>query len=796
MNRFLILLSAMLISVSLSGQDLRYSEVNISLSGKTIHQLASLGIPLDEGDMTREGTVRMILSEEELSRISQAGFSYETVTGDYSAFITERNTRLASLIESINHEIKDGMLTGGDYPVPQGFELGSMGGFYTLEEAYREMDSLHNAYPDLVSEKAVFNNTTTIEGRPIYYLKISDNPNVNEDEPRVLYDGLTHAREPIGMQQLFYFMNYLLEHYATDPEIQYLVNNVEMYFIPVMNPDGYHHNQMTNPIGGGMWRKNKRNNGDGTYGVDLNRNYGYMWGYDDQGSSPVTSDETYRGNGPFSEPETQIARDFCNDKDFKLALNYHSHGNVCLYAWSYITALTPDSTIFTKYSDLLTRDNTYITGTSGEVLYNTNGDMNDWLYGDVTQHPLTISFTPEIGGSSDGFWPLATRIIPLSQENMLANLLLAHLSYRYAEVRDESDAIIGDREGYFPFKITRYGLDSNGQYTVSIQPVDPAVITSVGNPVTFTSLALFESAVDSISFTLSPDLPVGEAFQFLLQINNGFYTHTDTITRYFGPPLVAFSDDGSSFSKWSSSKWNTTTKHYFSPSSSITDSPSGRYSNNESNSVIMQEFVDLSNSPVAVIEYMAWWDIENGLDYVQVAGTSATSFVPFAGRYTHPGGPAQATGEPVYDNVMNEWVKEQIVTTDYAGKDLLLRFTLNSDSWGTADGFYFDDMKITVIDMSCTGIDTPGAEGAWFSQPAPNPSDRMTSFRYRLPEGSTGPAWLKVYDLRGMEIYTEKVETRSGSITLNTLDLERGVYLCRLETAGFISPVRKLLIIH
>jgi carboxypeptidase T len=796
MNRLITTLAVLLFSASLFGQVMKYSEVNVSLSGKPLSALAALGIPVEEGSMVREGTLKIILSAQELTKLAQAGFTWVVLTDDYSATITERNRQLASTITEINSQIKDGTLSSGSYAVPQGFELGSMGGFYTLEQAYEEMDSLHDLYPDIVSAKAQFNTTTTIEGRPVYFMKISDNPDVNENEPRVFYNGLTHAREPIGMQQLFFFMNYLCEHYATDPEIQYLVNNTEMYFVPVMNPDGYHQNQVTNPIGGGMWRKNKRNNLDGNYGVDINRNYGYMWGYDDIGSSPNTYDETYRGTAPFSEPETQIARDFSNDKDFKLALNYHSYAGLMLYPWSYITAQTPDSVKFMTWADMLVRDNQFTTGTPGSVLYNTNGDANDWMYGDITLHPELFSFTPEVGNDNDGFWPLASRIVPLSQQCMLTDLLLAHLSYRYAEATDESPVIIGDRQGYFHYQLKRYGLDNDGEYTVSIQPLDNTVITSTGAPKTFSGLDLFETADDSVSYVISPDLPIGSEFKFLLQVNNGFYTHSDTITKYFGPPMVVFTDDCSDFSNWTSTKWNTTSAKFFSPPKSITDSPSGNYANNENNSVTMVNPVDLLDSPVAVIEYMARWNIEKGFDYAQVKATAGLNYVPLAGKYTHTAGPNQPAGQPVYDGIRNDWVKEQIVTTGYVNQDITLRFTLRSDTWTTADGFYFDDLKVIVIDMSGVGIDTPPAEGAYLSEPTPNPAGSNATLRYRLPEGYAGQAWLKVVDVRGTAVCNEKIEIPKGEITLNTSGFAPGVYLCRLEATGITAPVRKLLVIR
>src|SRR5690606_22160109 len=149
------------------------------------------------------------------------------------------------------------------------------------------------------------------QNRPIYMVKISDNPDLNEDEPRVLYTAMHHAREPQSMMTLIYFMYYLLENYNSDPSVKYLVDNRELYFIPIVNPDGYEYNRQTSPGGGGMWRKNRRNNGS-SYGVDLNRNYGPMayWNAPGGGSSTSPSSDTYRGTAPFSEPEISSIKDF------------------------------------------------------------------------------------------------------------------------------------------------------------------------------------------------------------------------------------------------------------------------------------------------------------------------------------------------------------------------------------------------------------------------------------------------------------------------------------------------------
>ncbi len=117
---------------------------------------------------------------------------------------------------------------------------------------YQILDSMALLYPNLITVKQAISPINSIQGRPIYYVKISDNPNVDEPEPEVLYTALHHSREPASLSQLIFFMWYLLENHSTDPDVQFLVNNTELYFIPCVNPDGYEYNKTTNPI----WRWN------------------------------------------------------------------------------------------------------------------------------------------------------------------------------------------------------------------------------------------------------------------------------------------------------------------------------------------------------------------------------------------------------------------------------------------------------------------------------------------------------------------------------------------------------------
>ncbi len=211
--------------------------------------------------------------------------NYEILINDWKAYYHS----LPKLTEAEKEMVK--IKSAQDFGVT-GFGFGSMGGYYTLAEIEADLDEMFQLYPSLITQK--FSIGTSIEGRTIWAVKISDNPNISENEPAVGFDALVHAREPQSMATQMYFMWYLLENYGTDPEATYLVNNREIYCVPCFNPDGYEYNRQTDPNGGGYWRKNRRDNGGGCYGIDLNRNFGYMWGYDNIGSSPDPCSETYQ----------------------------------------------------------------------------------------------------------------------------------------------------------------------------------------------------------------------------------------------------------------------------------------------------------------------------------------------------------------------------------------------------------------------------------------------------------------------------------------------------------------------
>lgn len=787
MKRSFLLFLVLNISLAAFAQVEKYSRIKIKVDPSELRSLASKGIPADAGYYDFKEMVYVAeLSQREVGKLSGLGFETEVVIDDLSQWYIERNTG------ADNEEIvAQARLATSDYPVPEDFELGSCGGFYTIDQCYAELDNMAALYPDLITVREPVADITTFEGRSMYYVKISDHPNDSEGEPQVLYTGMHHAREAIGMQHQIYYMYYLLENYASNQEIRDLVDNTEMFFIPILNVDGYAYNIETNPNGGGMWRKNRMDNGDGYYGIDINRNYGLAWGYDNEGSSPFTWDETYRGTAPFSEAETQMIKEFCETHNFKLALNYHSYSNLLLYAWGYIPEISIDDAVFAEYAKNMTVDNHYIYGPACTTIYPTNGGSDDWMYGEQDTKEKILAYTPECGNDYDGFWPSTSRIIPICQENMIQSILAARYAGTYGKLMDQTPLIIPEKEHYASFDLTRLG-QTPANYKIYIEPLGDA-FESVGDTITISGMEVLQMASDSIPFTLASHVKSGDTIHFVIILNDGFITYRDTLEKYYGTPVNLFSDDLSTTDNWSGT-WALSSVFPWSSPSCMTDSPLGNYPNNTTKSTQLIEPVMLTNASVAVLGFHARWNIEPGYDYVQVfiSNDNGVNWTNLEGRYTKPGTENQAFLQPVYDD-RSGWVREEINISAYADDPIKLKFVLRSDNGVTFDGYYFDDVTINMIDRTVDAENiTPPSESVFLSDGYPNPVRDEVHFKFNLMGNGTGNIILT--DLSGRTLRTVSLDASSGEAIIPTENLSHGMYFCTLTVNGKLAITRKIAV--
>ena len=184
-------------------------------SDQDIEIIAKSGIPLDHVSGKQGIYIDLIATEGQVSSLLIEGLDVEILVSDLTEYYKSRN------IPELNRE----------------FPLGSMQGNYTWDELNARFDVLQEQFSEIISERVIIGESE--EGRDIWAFKISDNPNEDEDEPELLLTSLIHAREPLSMMNLFYFVQLLGEDYESDSELNFLVNNREIWFIPVINPDGY-----------------------------------------------------------------------------------------------------------------------------------------------------------------------------------------------------------------------------------------------------------------------------------------------------------------------------------------------------------------------------------------------------------------------------------------------------------------------------------------------------------------------------------------------------------------------------
>lgn len=651
----------------------------------------------------------------DLDFLTQHGFVYEIVHQDLERFYQSRlsNTPYAT-----------------------------MGGYHTFAEIQSAMDSIHNDHPAIAGAK--FSIGSTLEGRAQWVMKISSSPNSDNGMPEVFFNSMIHCREPEGMEALLYFMNWLTNNYGTDPMATYLVNNRQIYFLPCVNPDGYEYNRSTNPGGGGMWRKNRRNNGDGSYGVDCNRNFDLAWGIDNNGSSPTPSDETYRGPSAFSELETQHLRDFINAHHFVTEQDCHTYQDDILFPWgtSYYpppsgNGFCPDDATYRMITDSMNYfiyQNSslyYVTGTAWQVLYNVNGGSFDWEYASGLGHPRIFALTTEIGNASDGFWPPQNRIVPLAQENLGSFIFLTRIAgplaprpYQVAyngqcqsEINGNGNGITEPGEG-LSLNIT---LKNTGTSTLTgIQ----GVITTTDSYVTITQgtsawadLASNATGTNTTPFRISvaSNCPATHFIPLNMHVTAASLDTNLTLNATVGNSCL-YDQVENGTNGWTTggtvNQWHISTRRYSSATHAwLSGQDAGNYGDNMSAYLLSPTLI---MGPGAQLIYDQWYALESNYDYGYVEINMGSGWVQ--------------VGSSVTGSSTN-WIHTTLnLPVTCAGTPIQIRFRMTSDVNTNAEGWYIDNINTGCPPPAQIIVTAPNGGETWYVGDADNITWTSQSF--------------------------------------------------------------------
>lgn len=734
-----------------------------------------LNLPLDfESSLKAEDYLQIIVNETELMDIHNNKFHYKVLIDDYEHYLQDKIKQNFSKINT---------------NLPLGFQLGSMGGFYKLNEIFQQFDNLIQLYPEY------FSNIDTIgwswEGRPIIAYSFG---NSNRPVPEVLITALHHSREPGTVTNLIYFLTKALSQAKNgNQKYQYLFQNHLIWFIPAVNPDGYEYNTRNYPNGGGLWRKNRRKINDSTYGVDLNRNYGpfEFWNAPNNGSSSNPKNETYRGISPFSEPETQAIRNFTLKRNFKIALNFHTYGGMIIYPFSAINKETPDSNFYERFSNFITNNTGYFFGRDiTTVGYPTRGSSDDWFYQPDSTKGKVVAFTVESGYHFDGFWPSINRIVEIAEENF--NFIKETVFSSTPNLRPESLIYSFDtlrKTGTINCKIANIGIsDLNLPASIRITPLTDQI--SIAN----TDTTLFELPSGSaISLLRKVSLPKANfrngskvPFEISIEVNN--LIRKDTLyCRLYDYKIYSLIDS----TNWFSDDWG-----YEIDSASfwpiLCDSPYKNYSDSLENRLILRIPLDL-NYNAAELEITARWEIEPIYDFceIEISTDNGNSWESLRSSRSIPGSGnqygKQKLGRSGFTGIYPFWANIIFDLNKYLNKKILLRLSLLSDNARNYDGIFLQKIQFHLFNDVDFSFYTTNHDENKTTKLIFHPENIIIPSQIQIPYTSNSIT-IEMYDILGNIVETQSLEaTPSQFIYQFQNPFSKGIYFAKVTSNEFIQ---------
>lgn len=342
------------------------------LNATQVQQQLANSAALGDG---RDAVVLRFNSDAQLDALAKAGLDlFENVDRQAGTVGAALDAKGRALVASLGVAIQP------DLSMARSARAGFPSGYQSVDEVYAGMKALAAKHPSIAKLHEI---GQSLEGRPILAMQMTSKPN-DAALPSVRIQSGQHSRELPTVELSSRLMATLAEGYGKDGQITALLDSRDVWIVPVVNPDGRHKVQG----GSAMWRKNTRNN----RGVDTNRNADDHWS---QGNSSSWADD-YRGEAPFSEPESAAMRDLCVKEKFKVAIDVHNFGGMILWPPGFTTEVSKDEARFRALGDQMGRGTGYTkVGTIARTIYKTYGDFATWEYTQLG----TLSFACELGDS-------------------------------------------------------------------------------------------------------------------------------------------------------------------------------------------------------------------------------------------------------------------------------------------------------------------------------------------------------------------------------------------------------------
>jgi hypothetical protein len=752
---------------------------------KIVHKLNELGISIDNVD--KDGNITIYIDDEDLKSLQNLGLNPIRIPDKAKIYA-----------DKLWNKTKD--------------SKNPMDVYYTYDEYTQIMQNIANQYPDICHLESA---GQSVQGRELWFMKISDNVNIEEDEPEVKLISTMHGDEPVGFVNLVKLIQLLTSQYGTNPRITNIVDNTELWINPLMNPDGYVLHQRANA-----------NN------VDLNRTF-----------PDIVLDQN--NNTPDGrEPEVQHIMNFAATHTTDLSMNFHTGSLVINYPWDRIPDLSPDNDLlihlslaYASHNPEMSNSQQFENGiTNGFAWYEADGSMQDWnLY-----FENDIDLTAELDNIK---WPPVEDLPSLwtnNKESILSYIEEAQIGIRGivsdpsgnpldATIQiannvqlDNTDPDVGDYHrlllpGTYQVTYSATGfvpqtmelVVNEGNATVQNVILEPAanilftgtVKNNYSVPINNAAIKLLNTDYPTVYTDSEGHFSIENVLENNYQISitaDNYVTYLANITIneenndqtfYLGPP--AFSDDFENGTlAWElDDTWGTQSEDN---NTFLSDSPQGDYQSEENSSATLTEPIDLANSTYAFIFFDAKFELELNYDFVYLEassdGNSWFVIATFTGEY--------------------DWQNYSYNLDDYIGGSLYFRFRLQSDSSVVKNGIYIDNIIINSDNYVVENNSSTNSvlNSLTLNQNYPNPFSpnfsrrNQTKISFNLRNSSQ--VNLSIFNIKGEKIITlinNYLQKGTHFVNWNGKNsqgkiVSSGVYFYRLKDNNFIR-IKKMLII-
>ena len=730
---------------------------------------------------------------------------------------------------------------------------------YTIEEmvnwdryptyyVYTEMMYLFGEnYPDICRIDTVGYSQL---GREILFAKISDNVDMEEDEPEFMYTAQMHGDEIVTYIMMLRLIDYLLTNYGTDPEVTEMVNEIEIWINPLANPDGTYHGGNNTVAGARRYLAN---------GVDPNRNF------------PDPRVGPHPDGHPWAQ-ETIIMMDLADSHSFVHSANFHSGAEVVNYPWDTWYTLHADDDwyidISKAYADTVFTHAAvgYLQGVStngyirGCLWYVIAGGRQDYMNYFQACREVTIELSDDKDLSSDllpAHWEYNERSFINYIKNVYHGIrgvvtdslghpidaMITVVGHDFDNSEVFTDPDVGDFHrmllpgtydltfssyGYISQTITDIIVSDIGATIVNVELETAETITisgivsdgNTGSPIADATIEILDTSIPAVTTNLSGQYTIPDVLEgtYIFRVSaTGYTTLNEEITvtpenniinfELFEPYLIYdFEEDDGGFISNNSNgwQWGEPTAGGIQAFSGIkvwATRLSGNYYNSSNWYLDSPEFSVPNGSTLSFYHYYEFEQGGSGTLYdggnvkISIDGGSSFNLITPIYGYT---GIISALGEQGFGGFIDDWEPLEFDISNYAGENIIIRWHFKSDNSVTELGWYIDDVAIT-IHSAVDDYQSEISNKVTLYQNYPNPFSGSTTISFNLATKSHKNTQIRIYNLKGQLVRKLSIVNNKSSIEWDGKDdngskFSSGIYFYSLISDDRIIDTKKCLI--